>query len=113
MQGLGSLGSTFGDVVDLEEYWDANLGPVQVLVFVFLSFSETISLNSLAGKVHETIKKVDDEYVKKLGAGGDYLNILRSRSKVETFLSVVGVDSRSMKQILDEETQSGLDYSDN
>lgn len=46
--------------------------------------STVINLSSLAGKIHETIRKVDDEYVRKLG--DEYLNILRSKAKVKTFL---------------------------
>ncbi|XVF54640.1 hypothetical protein PTKIN_Ptkin05aG0197500 [Pterospermum kingtungense] len=47
-----------------------------------------INLSSLAGKLHEAIRKIDDEYVKKLGAGG-YLNIIESymRNKVFNFTS--------------------------
>ena len=47
---------------------------------------KTINLSSLAGKIHETIRKVDDDYVKKLGAGDAYLNIIRSKVKNQKFL---------------------------
>ncbi|XP_022738164.1 vinorine synthase-like [Durio zibethinus] len=50
---------------------------------------KTINLSILAGKIHETIRKVDDDHVKKLGAGvGAYINLLRSKVKNNKFLFV-------------------------
>ncbi|WRX17767.1 hypothetical protein QQP08_010254, partial [Theobroma cacao] len=37
-----------------------------------------LNLNSLAGKIHECIRKVDDDYVRELHADNAYINIVRS-----------------------------------
>ncbi|GMJ13697.1 hypothetical protein like AT3G26040 [Hibiscus trionum] len=50
---------------------------------------KTGNLSTLAAKLHDAIRKVDDEYVRKIGEGAvDYIKFLRNKTKSGTFIIV-------------------------
>ncbi|XVF13474.1 hypothetical protein REPUB_Repub08aG0210800 [Reevesia pubescens] len=53
------------------------IGNITHLELVKSSMEKTINLKSLVGKIQESIRKVDDEYIRKLHADGEYLDKMR------------------------------------
>ncbi|EOY22400.1 3'-N-debenzoyl-2'-deoxytaxol N-benzoyltransferase, putative [Theobroma cacao] len=54
---------------------------VSQFIMTELPIEKTKNLSNLAGNLHDSITKVDDEYVRKLHAGGAYLNIMKGAIK--------------------------------
>ncbi|XVF08755.1 hypothetical protein REPUB_Repub07fG0030200 [Reevesia pubescens] len=62
------------------------IGNVYQVKAVESLMEKTNNLSILVGKIHESLRKVDDEYVKKLGAGDAYLGFLMSKAKSNMLL---------------------------
>ncbi|KAJ6747838.1 VINORINE SYNTHASE-LIKE [Salix koriyanagi] len=64
------------------------------------SESNVLNYNSLAGKLDESIRKMNDEYIRKFHAGGGYFNFIqraRKEAKKALLLGLVALSHQSYK----------------